>query len=339
MITPDCDKILQKIKEKISEHGFWSHITVAETQVTSLKSSPEKIRGNKSRAIYPQLTNPIEPPICELCQVRKAEKVWVDEESGIKEDICEKCWNIRKMGGLLPRLVEWENSEQKINVCWIKIWLDYEKLLFNLEKLYKGYLENSGLKLPKEIDIRFTTVSEFQWDYNEFLSDLRNEFITTLGNENTQEILSDFVAIRITSLNQIKPILFTYNNTFNKYFPKFGEVTSPLQVAIVASSIKFPFSEIWRLLQDINNEVNVHLLNKGAIYLKVQDISDFLGISLPPRTFLHKIGGIDEISPKLSKIALYDRMDRDSWRYKGIREAIDRYGYQNVLTYTKMMSD
>ena len=267
IITPICGRILQEIKEEISNHGLWSHVTIAETQLSGLKPSPEKIGGNKSKAIYPQLTDKIEPPICELCQVRKAEHVWVDEESGITEEICEKCWNVREMGSLLPKFAEWEKSEEKLNVCWIKIWLNYEKLLFSLERLYRGYLENYGVKLPTEDDIRFTTVSEFQWDYTDFISDFRNKIVQIFGN-NVQEILSDFVATKITSLSQIKLILSAYNEAFSKHFPKLKEISSPLQVVIATSNPQFPFSETWRLLQDIKNDVNVHLVNKGTIYLK-----------------------------------------------------------------------
>ena len=336
IIAPSCSQILQEIKEKISEHGLWSHVTIAETQISGLKPNPEKIGGNKSKAMYPQLANQIEPPICELCQVRKADHTWVDEESGIKEEICEKCWNVRQMGSLLPRFAEWEKSEEKLNICWIKIWLNYEKLLFSLEQLYKGYLENYGVKLPTEIDVRFTTVAEFQWDYNNFISDFRNRIAQIFGG-NIQEILSDFVVARITSLSQTKLILSTYNEVLSKYFPKLKEISSPIQVAVVASNLQFPFSETWRLLQDVKTDVNVHLINKGTIYLKVHEIEDFLRIPLPPKTFLHKIVRIDELSSKLSRIMLYDRRDRDSWRYNGIRQAIERYGHQNVLTYAKMM--
>jgi len=339
LIASGCEQILQKIKEKIKEHGLWSHITIAEIQVAGLKPSPEKIRGNKSGAIYPELPNRIEPPICELCQVRKAEQSWVDEESGIKEEICEKCWNVRSIGSLLPHLAEWEKSKQDFKVCWIKIWLNYEKLLSSLEKLYKEYLKSEEVKIPPEIDIRFTTVSEFQWDYEEFLSDLRNYINKTFGIENIQEILPDFIAVKITSLSQIKSVLSVYHEAFNKYFLKLRENDPPLQASIIASNVKFPFSETWRLLHDVKNEVNIHLINKGAICLKVKDVEDFLRISLPSKTLLHKIARIDDMSPKLGKIILHDRMDRDFWRYKGIREAIERYGHQNVLTYAKMMGD
>ncbi len=340
LIVPDSQELLEKMKKRIKELGFWMEVVYAETQISAIKPQIEDIQGKKQIAIYPELQNEVSPPICELCQLSKAnEQPWIDEESGINEFLCEKCWKIRQAGSLLPKIATWERMEQNPKVCWIKIWLDYKMLLSGLATLYRSYLESIKMKVPEEIDIRFAIVSEFQHDYKEFLSDLWNGVGENFGGENVQEILQDFIAVKINSLSQIKSILSLYNRTFEKYFPKFHDIDSPLKVAIGASNVKFPFLEIWRMLYDVRTDVNVYAIGKGSIHLKGKEVGDFLNLNLPSKTLLHKITQIDDMSPKLGKILLYDREDRDFRRYEPIREAIERYGHRNVLTYAKMMSD
>jgi len=271
--------------------------------------------------------------------IKSKEQPWIDEESGIREFICEKCWKTREAGSLLPKFVDWEKMEQNPDVCWIKVWLDYKLLLSILEKLYEAYLEETRAKIPTKIDVRLPIVSEFNQDYKEFLSDLQNNICKNFGLENIQEILPDFVAVKINSLSEIRSILFTYQETFEKYFPKFYYVDSPLRLSIVVSNIKFPFSEVWRLLSDVTSEVNAHFIDKGAVHLKGKDIRAFLEINLPSKALLHKLTQISEISSKLGRITLYDKGDRDFPRYEPLRRAIERFGHNNVLTYAKIMSD
>ncbi|MEM3378983.1 MAG: hypothetical protein QW674_08605 [Candidatus Bathyarchaeia archaeon] len=340
LIVPNAEEVLGKLRKKMEECGFWLKVTYAETQLSAIKPHLEKIQGKTQIAIYPELPKEISPPICELCQLSKAkEQPWIDEESGIREFICEKCWKIREAGSLLPKFVNWEKMEQNAEICWIKVWLDYRMLLFALKKLYEEYIKEAKAKIPKEIDIKFPIVSEFNQDYEEFLSDLQNNICKNFGLENIQEILPDFVAVKINSLSEIRLILSIYQETFEKYFPKFYYVESPLRLSIAVSNIKFPFSEVWRMLSDTTSEVTVHVLGKGDIYLKCNDIKTFLGIRLPSKALLHKLTQISEISSKLGRVIMYDKKDRDFLRYEPLRRAIERFGHKNVLTYAKIMSD
>jgi len=44
---------------------------------------------------YPPLQQRIDPPICDICQLRPAMRTWVDEESGLIEYLCEQCYRVR----------------------------------------------------------------------------------------------------------------------------------------------------------------------------------------------------------------------------------------------------
>jgi len=340
LFTSNAQDVFKKIRKKIEEFGFWLDAVCVESQIASLK--PKSIIAGKSKRepIYPSLLNEITPPICELCQMAKAkEQPWIDEESGIREFLCEKCWKIREVGSLLTKFVEWEKSEQNPKICWVKIWLNYEALVENLAKLYHMYLKKVGSLTHESVEIRFSTISEFQWDYDEFLRSFWQGITKDFRSDNVQEILTDFLAIRVDSLSQIKGILEGFINAYDRFFPKFKEVESPIKLSIVGSNIKFPFLENWRLLCDITNEVNVHLIGKGSIKLKIRDLTLFLKTRMANKALLHKLVSMSEISPKLAKITLNDRADKDFKKFENLRMAIESFGFQNMLTYVKMLSD
>jgi len=342
IVTSNVQEPLEKIRKNIEDLGFWMDVLYAETQVGGIKPQLEDIRGKKERMVmYPPLPNEISPPICELCQISKArDQPWVDEESGIKEFLCEKCWRIREAGSGLPKFVEWESSEKNPKIGWLKIWLDYELLLKSLSELYSRYLEEiRESTLKNQIEIRFSTISEFQWDYDKFLKCFEESVEKDFGSGNVQKILPDFLAVQIDSFNLLKNVLRMFNELYEAFFPKFKDVSSPLKLSIVGSNIKFPFLEIWRLLQDTRNEINIQLIGKGYIGLKVKDLSVFLKTKTDNKALLYKLIKLSEISPRLAKITLSDRSDRDFYPYTDLRLAVEKFGFENILTYAKMMGD
>ena len=342
IVTSNVQEPLEKIRKNIEDLGFWMDVLYAETQVGGIKPQLEDIRGKKERMVmYPPLPNEISPPICELCQISKArDQPWVDEESGIKEFLCEKCWRIREAGSGLPKFVEWESSEKNPKIGWLKIWLDYELLLKSLSELYSRYLEEiRESTLKNQIEIRFSTISEFQWDYDKFLKCFEESVEKDFGSGNVQKILPDFLAVQIDSFNLLKNVLRMFNELYEAFFPKFKDVSSPLKLSIVGSNIKFPFLEIWRLLQDTRNEINIQLIGKGYIGLKVKDLSVFLKTKTDNKSLLYKLIKLSEISPRLAKITLSDRSDRDFYPYTDLRLAVEKFGFENILTYAKMMGD
>mgnify|MGYP005850747623 CR=1 FL=1 len=342
IVASNVKEPLERIRKKIEDLGFWVDVAYAETQVGGIKPQLEDIRGKKDKMVmYPPLLNEISPPICELCQISKAkDQPWVDVESGIKEFLCEKCWKIRETGSSLPKFVEWEASEKNPKIGWLKIWLDYELLLKNLSELYSQYLNEIREPVPKDqIEIRFSTISEFQWDYDKFLKYFEDTIEKDFSSENVQKILPDFLAVQIDSFNLLRHVLQIFNELYDAFFPKFKDISSPLKLSIVGSNIKFPFLEIWRLLQDTKNEINIQLIGKGYIGLKVKDLSAFLKTKTDNKALLYKLVKMSEISPKLAKITLNDRSDRDFHSFTDLRLAVDKFGFENMLTYAKMMGD
>lgn len=105
-------------------------------------------------------------------------------------------------------------------------------------------MKDLGIKHPEErADVRFSVLSEFHWDYKDFLERFKSRVLKRFGKNNFQKILDDFISVRIKSLRDILTILNTYDETFQQKFPKFKEVASPIKIGIVCSSAKYPFLE------------------------------------------------------------------------------------------------
>ncbi|RLF74912.1 hypothetical protein DRN39_07975 [Thermococci archaeon] len=291
----------------------------------------------KKGSIYANLPDQINPPICEICQLNQATEKWVDEESGIVENLCKNCLHIRKRGSKFPKLDEWE-KEGADRILWIRIGLDINELINVLEDLYAEYLRSLGIKEPEErAEIRFSVLSEFDWDYKEFLSKFRDKILGSFEKNDFQQILEDFVAVKIKSLKDVFTVLRIFDDIFSEFFPKFKEVTSPIKLGIVCSNIKYPFLESWRILSDLKYDVHVCVIGKGEIKLNMKQLTPFLEIKVKNKALIHKLVAMSEISEKLAEIMLYDRADRDYRKYKPLRDAVREFGYQNILTYAKIM--
>jgi len=311
-------------------------------RITELKGDYHfelKKRIYKKGSIYTDLPPNIDPPICELCQMNHGTEKWVDEESGITEELCINCFNIRKRGAKFPKLDEWE-KEGVSRILWIKIDLDMDELISVLEDLYAEYLKTLGVSDPEErAEIRFSVLTEFDWDYKEFLNKFKKRLLETFGEDNFQQILDEFISIRIESLREIQTVLEIFDEMFGKIFPKFKEITSPIRLGIVCSNIKYPFLECWRVLSNLENEINVSLIGKGEIKLNMSQLTSFLMIDVRNKALLHKLTALSNTSNKLAEVTLYDRADRDYRRYKPLRDAVSSFGFQNLLTYAKIMGD
>jgi len=289
--------------------------------------------------------------LCANCK-NKNEK-WLEEI--ISEDLCINCFNLRKKEPRTPKIIEWSESDEDFKVAWIKISLDIEKLQRTLEKLYEAYLSKKGSEKKREGEIRFSVLSEFQSDYNEFLKELMREdkegdkkelkgkFVDEFENMNCQWILSDFFCIKIDNPNRIKQILGIYEDIFMRHFPKFKEHESPIKLSISCSNIKFAFFWHWKFLENPEKDINVNLVGKGEMHLNMKQLDKILDLDMEQFTSasLHKLSRVSEVSKSLSKILLYDKGDFRLYKeYDGLRRLVDGgIDFPNILTYAKMMGD
>jgi len=338
-VAPVNSNVLEQIKTRAKEVGFWLDIRQEDQLIGRLNL--EEVR--KPSTEYPSIHSRLDPPICEVCQMAAAmpESAWMDEDSGIEEKLCEKCYKIRKMGVFFTKLKEW--GEENPRVAYIKIKLDMDELVKTLNGLYARYLMRVGVPNASEkAEIRFSVLSEFQRDYDEFLSALEDIIVSEYGEGRVQQILKGFLCVKLGNTSEIRKILEIYDDLLDKYFPEFKGIKSPLKLSITCANVKFPFIWNWKILDNPKDAVNVSLIDRGEMNLKVKQIEDLLSTRLPSKKILIDLSKTAEISKKLAWIMLTDKGNRRTYgEFEGLRKAITSSGidYESILVFAKMISD
>lgn len=338
IVLPE-ENVIGKISTILAKYGFWMDVHGEEVVKLSAisergASAFENLRNAK--AVHHELEKEILPPICEICQMKKAtpETKWIDEESNIVEELCKYCFEIRQLPEVrLKKLVDW-SEETEIRIAFLKISLSPEQLIHNLNELYKNY---SGNTEPVSLSV----ISEFQWDYEKFLNEFVDEMGGVFAEEDIQLILDGFLGVKIEKTSDIKKILEIYSKMSERYFPKFIQ-KSPLRLSITCSSTKFPFLWHWRILNDIKDEINVSIIDKGEMNLKFSKLNELLSIDLPNIRMLQNLAKMSQISKKLAWIMLNDKSDWRAYKhFEGLKKAVLTMGisYSSILTYAKMMGD
>ncbi|MFW9997116.1 MAG: HD domain-containing protein [Candidatus Odinarchaeota archaeon] len=277
--------------------------------------------------------------VCDLCQVEQATEQWIDEKSGIVEQLCVHCFSIRKRGSRFPKLDKWETAGAT-RILWIKIELDLNGLINVLEDLYNKYLKSLGFKdILERNDIRLSVVNEFSWDYRDFLSEFHGELAKRFTGDNVQLMLDEFIAVRVARSRDIIELLEIFDRLFESYFPEFKIVPSPLRLGIVHSSIKYPFIQSWRVLSKLEDEIHVSLIGKGEINLTMSQLTGFTGKILKNKTLIHKFTALADISREFARKLLYSRSDRNYRSYQPLRESVELFGFQNALILAKILGD
>ena len=290
----------EELIRKAHEYGFYVDVralysTFQKGENRVLGIDPKKIakrfkmrecRGAKRDCFedlyrYQPLQEKIDPPICDICQLRPTTKTWVDEESGLIEHLCEQCYRVRTYSPKrLYKLAEWSEGI----VAWIRVNLDIEALENALVKLYTGYLLELGISDADEVvnDIEKeegivspTLLQEFLWDYGEFVKAIGRK-ISSLFSEDIIEIIDDsFYVVRIEKLPTIVSLIEGYNRLLQEYFPRLVtlEEVEPIRFGISISHVKYPFHEHWRLLSSMRRGFLLHAYRRGIVEATYRELN------------------------------------------------------------------
>lgn len=339
-------KIKQQLKRIPKNKRKKAEIGVRKSCEKPWKKKIEKIKEEKNNDLmqegteYIGLFSEIKPPICEICQMAPAEYARIDEKSGIKEELCKYCQKIHEEGESLKKLAKW-TYEEDIRATWIKISLDFDILINALRELYIKYLKDVKIPNPeKNVDIRFSVLSEFQWDYERFLTLFNEHIISEFGGENIEQILDDFLCIKIEKSNNIEEILRIYNFLINEYFPRFKKIVeSPIKLVISESNVKFPFFEHWKYLDNPESDVDIRLMRKGEMKVKLSCLNELLNLNLGGKTALQKLAKMTEISKELAYMEIVSIEGKRD--HPDLQKAIFKMGFEpaDILTYIKIKSD
>lgn len=350
--------LIDEIKDACRSKNIWLESTFHTKELNELEPDPNLARKSKKENIYLDLADTIEPPICQICQMAKATKIWKKEPSKLDdsdllesaeepgiEKLCEACYEIRSMGVKLKKLQNWfEKGEDK--VAWIKISLSFEELINALQILYKNYINESAREIRKiDTKIRFSVIHEFQMDFDSFIRDFSSRLVYEFKQYKVEEILSDFFCVSLSKYKDLLKILNIYNELLKKFFPKFIDIDiSPLKLNIVASRAKFPFFEVWKIINNPVKDINIALANRGRISTKNRSLEQLLnaGSSYYRKSSLEHLAEIAKISEPLAKLRFehrYDRKDKDKKTYQTLRKSLMDMDFQSILTFSKILAN
>jgi len=359
---------LSNIVAVAHRRGFWVEVIKARRPLKELKPNPEGMIGKTLENLY-DLPPQIPPPICEICQSAKADKYWPEDyllsrlglcpscqqllsqnplasvidllceidkakmeeilKEPTREELCERCFALRAEGTRLHKLDTWGKEAQN-KVTWVKIKLDFDRLQETLESLSGG-------------EVSFSVVAEFQQDYYRFLEQFTGQIQRTFRHRNVESILTDFFCIRVDSFRQAFGVLQVYYELLRVFFPAFlGLEKSPLRISMVCAGAKFPFFEVWNILEDGPDDVFVSLQGTRTIRAPIGGLELLVrAASLRyPKSALHKLTRIEETSETLAELTFQDRRDKDRSTYSklasGLRPSL---GFSSIFTFARLMED
>ncbi|MBE3576249.1 MAG: hypothetical protein IMX00_00885 [Limnochordales bacterium] len=214
----------------------------------------------------------IEPPLCDVCQVRRGIPQRV---ATVTENLCNRCWELRDRGFRQADLRQWEERDSL--ACWICASLDPRRAELLVEALYGQRVIDGVLFVgmaPKQNEKLIPVLSQFR--PLGILRDMHDEFartITALG-EAVRRIFSHVVELaegvwiaELAEKRQLLQLLRSYVDLMKQHFPVLlehhwrsgllAEAAKAVRLGVSYGPAKWPFYVDWRHVSDPSHAVAV----------------------------------------------------------------------------------
>jgi len=371
----------------LTDEGFHVVWERARTEVGDLASTPARIREKRKQelrqgsekipadlrarwvwekldqdysagVLTPHLEDRFSPPICDVCQMERASRVWPDapDAPGPRENIGERCYALRQNAPRLFKLDRW-TDEPSARVAWIYVGLDLERLVGFLYSLYRNYARDVGLAPERVdlVDVRPPLIAEFQKDYCKFLADFATSVETWAGDENlervggeTAESANTLLCARLESVAQIPDLLRLFLDNVRRYFPVMLERATaadqnpvqPFRLAVSVSGVKFPFSEHWRMMQEETVDVFVNVIGRRPVRAHLASLPILIEAGRPGhRTALHNLAEVAKVSEALAEVYAQNKGEKHYNEYQDIISKMRPLGmtYESLVAYANLL--
>jgi len=323
LLYSDSPDLLEQIRLLAAPRGIQLEV---DSKKKNLIEADTKLSRDWRAESPPPPVDTIKPPLCELCQMHPATKVWprdylassaAEDEEEIQEGtdyLCETCFVVRSCPSRLRKLAHWEDWAQG-DIIWARVRLDFSRLCETLHQLYWGYLRSLDPVTPEEkAEVRFSLLGEFQRDYDSYLGELARRLVQHFGEERTERVLPSLFCLKADTGEDVFKVLRGYLRTLQDFFPAFlGDAGSPLVLSVAISDVRYPFFEVWRAWQDQRSEVEILAVGHGELCLAARHLERFLKLADFPfrRSALHNLAEISRISQQLAELRFRARGERD----------------------------
>lgn len=292
---------LSEVLKPLLQNGFWVEFEETEAELNLITSNASRSRDKlisnfngdrdvarryrhlelRHRSIWPELSETIEPPLCDLCQQRQGQRNVKDQ---IIEWLCPVCLGIRKMGEPATIISSWEEAEKR--VLWLKVTLDQELLLQCLQRLFDEYVDNGpgmaniSSEIRGELKNNFRPLAsqmEFIHQYNEFLEEFQNILTgVKLYKQNKSlniqqdaitypiQAYKELAVVRIDRNETLGLILDVFNFLLKKRFPE-CLIDCPIQLSASFANLKYPYQNHWRFFEEKQISGSVYHLQQPGI--------------------------------------------------------------------------
>jgi hypothetical protein len=239
----------------------------------------------------------IERPICDICQQNRATE---KEKGTIREWICAKCLEIRKMGEPFKEYGnEWEKEE--IKVCWFKFSLNQEKLVNWLINAFSAYIDESHLKSPNLLKEEFRPLAlqvDFNNEYQETLKAFWNRFENLDDMKKPVQSYNELGVFKYSS-SLVRDVIEIFIEIFERMFPDcISNEHSPINLSLSIANIKYPLRDHWKYMEaEKKSFLNIHCrgifedeYTKDEVIYIMEELIDS-GIS---QNYLYKLHQLNE---------------------------------------------
>ncbi len=299
------------------EPGFWAetrrledvNLRVKHLQVRKLRWQRDReLLDDKQvleRSNYGQIAaKPFDPPLCTICQMRPAlAQPWplasqhpeIRARGGTPEDLCEVCLDIRdvEVEKRFTKLASWHPEDGRssdIKTAWVKLTLDYDRLIDYLGAAYGGYLDSLRGRVPQENTLALEALEIARQEFNplalmaDFTEDFRRMTVAMYDRltreqwefESIREKeYRDFYVIRVENGASVLKFLRLYADVLQEYFPDALD-PCPIRIAVNVSSTKYPFYEHWRWISAPKQAVNLQMPGIARVEIGAQEFFQFL---------------------------------------------------------------
>lgn len=256
---------------------------------------------------------------------------WLEEWA--EEELCPRCFAIRKTAGSLTRLASWQSGI----AAWVYITIDFNILIDTLKLLHQNYIKSMPQFIPdfkidsnlnlNDLPVRYPLLLDFIESYQLFINELFGEIQNTFGNDDTERIDNELICLRFDTSDKVINLLTVYQKLTERYFPKFVkpdfQINCPIRLGISISSVKHPFFAHWRFLEHPKEEISIQLVGSGIANIKINQLGGILNtLDQSNRHTLHRLHEIAQTSKVLANLVLKDKYDRDSKKFEKLREIL-----------------
>jgi hypothetical protein len=355
MFYDNHNEVMDKIRDIAIKNSMFLSIEYGYRPIEEIKKpDPTSLSGCQSENIYFSLPDSVPPPICEICQMAPAEKLWptdYNNQCKVNEDIiegtehlCGNCFQVRSRPSRLRKLSQW--TEESGDVLWLKITLDYECLTKTLQKLYYDYLkQNNPNAKEKDAEVRFSLIYEFQQDYDNFLKQISSDLLRVFSDNSLESIMPDLYCIKTSGYKDIFKLLRLIGENMNKSFPEFKKFSNgPIKLGIAHSRAKFPFFEIWRELKEQTCDLLITLIGHGIIMTSLKYIDNLLAATEESyrKSAFYKLAEISKLSEKLAELKFNDKKEKSDFEdYETLKRNLLPLGmdFHGILTFIKLLEE